>query len=58
MISEQGLQLWKTGSWIMFVCDEQNRTLLKLQFDAADLTGALSTEIPTSGVSNVNARWA
>jgi hypothetical protein len=42
MISEQGLQLWKTGSWIMFVCDEQNRTLLKLQFDAADLTGALS----------------
>jgi hypothetical protein len=42
MIREQGLTLWKTGSWIMFVCDEQNRTLLKLQFDAADLTGALS----------------
>jgi hypothetical protein len=46
MISEQGLQLWKTGSWIMFVCDEQNRTLLKLQFDAADLTGALSDGDP------------
>lgn len=42
MIREQGLHLWKTGSWIMFVCDEQNRTLLKLQFDAEDLTGALS----------------
>jgi hypothetical protein len=26
----------------MFVCDEQNRTLLKLQFEAVDLTGALS----------------
>jgi hypothetical protein len=42
MISEQGLTLWKTGSWIMFVCDEQNRTLLKLQFSAEDLTGAMS----------------
>lgn len=42
MIKEQGLTLWGTGSWIMFVCDEQNRTLLKLQLSAEDLTGALS----------------
>lgn len=42
MIRDQGLSLWKTGSWFMFVCDEQNRTLLKLQFEAVDLTGALS----------------
>jgi hypothetical protein len=26
----------------MFVCDESNRTLLKLQFEARDLTGVLS----------------
>jgi len=42
MIREQGLHLWKTGSWIMFVCDESNRTLRKLQFEARDLTGVLS----------------
>jgi len=42
MIREQGFALWKTGSWFMFVCDEKNQTLLKLQFDAVDLTGALS----------------
>jgi hypothetical protein len=37
MIRDQGIGLWKTGSWFMFVCDEQNRTLIKLQFEAEDL---------------------
>ena len=41
MIQEQGFDLWKTGSWYMFVCDEANNTLLKLVFDAEDLTGQL-----------------
>ena len=41
MIQEQGYHLWKTGSWHMFVCDENNNTLLKLAFEAVDLTGEL-----------------
>ncbi len=42
MIRDQGLKLWKTGSWSMFVCDASNHTLLKLTFEAEDLTGTLS----------------
>lgn len=45
MIQEQGFDLWKTGSWYMFVCDEANNTLLKLVFQAEALTGQLG-EMP------------
>ena len=37
MLREQGLQLWKTGQWDMYVTAEQNRTLLKLSFTAESL---------------------
>ena len=42
MIRDQGVQVWKTGRWYMFVTDEQNRTHLKLAFETEDLTGELS----------------
>lgn len=41
-LEELGLKLWSTGRWYMFVANEQNQTLLKLSFDAEDLTGKLS----------------
>ena len=37
MLDDQGLQLWETRHWDMYVCDEQNRTRLKLAFTAEDL---------------------
>ena len=43
MLTDQGRRLWQTGRWDMFVCDEQNKTLLKLSFDADDLTGKVSS---------------
>ena len=42
MLRDQGLQLWETRNFYMFVCDEQNKTHLKLSFVAEDLTGKLS----------------
>ena len=42
LLEEQGLGLWETGRWDMFICDEQNNTLLKLSFEARDLTGGMS----------------
>ncbi len=42
LIKEQGLQVWTTASWYMFVCDEQNRTHLKLAFNVEDMRGELS----------------
>ena len=41
-LRDQGLDIWKTGSWYMFVCDEKNRTILKLEFTSEDLTGEMS----------------
>lgn len=38
MLKDLGLQLWQTGYYDMFVCDEQNRTHLRLSFKAEDLT--------------------
>jgi hypothetical protein len=38
MLKDQGLTLWETGNFHMFVCDEQNKTHLKLSFVAEDLT--------------------
>jgi hypothetical protein len=37
MLRDQGLQLWRTGHFDMFVCDEKNRTNLRLSFVAEDL---------------------
>ena len=37
MIKDQGLELWKTRRYDLFVCDERNRTHLKLSFSAEDL---------------------
>jgi hypothetical protein len=34
MLKDQGLKLWNTGHYDMFVCDEKNRTRLKLSFTA------------------------
>jgi hypothetical protein len=42
ILREQGLKVWSTGRFYMFVADDQNRTRLKLAFDAEDLTGELS----------------
>ena len=41
MLKDMGLDIWNTNRWYMFVTDEQNRTQLKLAFDAEDLTGEL-----------------
>ena len=38
MLKDQGLQLWETGHLDMFVCDEKNKTRLKLSFTAEELT--------------------
>lgn len=40
MLKDQGLLLWSTGHFDMFVCDEKNRTLLKLSFTAEDFSTA------------------
>lgn len=37
MINDQGLQLWKTGHFDMYVCDEKQKTHLKLSFSAEEL---------------------
>jgi len=42
MLKDQGLSLWQTGRYDMFVCDEQNKTHLRLSFHAEDLKGELS----------------
>lgn len=39
MLNDQGVTTWETGHWDMFVCDEQNKTLLKLSFRAEDVSG-------------------
>jgi hypothetical protein len=41
MLKEMGLDVWNTNRWYMFVTGEDNRTQLKLSFDAEDLTGEL-----------------
>lgn len=38
MLKDQGLQLWRTGRYDMYVCDDQNKTHLRLSFHAEDLT--------------------
>lgn len=48
MIRDQGLKLWKTGRYDMYVVDERNKTQLKLSFEAEDLTGELSGEPDTA----------
>ncbi|NGP18460.1 DUF6894 family protein [Devosia aurantiaca] len=48
MIRDQGFKLWQTGRYDMYVVDEQNRTQLKLSFEAEDLTGELSGEPDTA----------
>lgn len=47
MLKDQGLQLWRTGRFNMFVTDERNKTQLKLSFQAEDLTGDLSGDPDT-----------
>lgn len=42
MLRDQGLMLWQTGRFDMFVCDEANKTHLRLSFKAEDLRGDLS----------------
>ena len=42
MLKDQGLKIWTTNRWYMFVTDEKNETHLKLSFDAEDLRGTLS----------------
>lgn len=37
MLQDQGLRLWETGRFDMFVCDAQNKTHFKLSFVAEDL---------------------
>jgi hypothetical protein len=41
MIEDQGDGVWKTGRLDMFVCDEKQKTHLKLSFIAEDLSGEL-----------------
>lgn len=38
MLKDQGIKIWKTRRFYMFVTDDQNQTRLKLAFDAEDLT--------------------
>lgn len=40
-LRDQGGAVRNTGRWYMFVVDEQNRTRLKLEFTAEDLTGEM-----------------
>ena len=42
MLKDQGLTLWQTGRYDMFVCDGNNKTHLRLSFHAEDLKGDLS----------------
>jgi hypothetical protein len=37
MLRDQGLALWRTRHYDMFVCDEANKTRLKLSFTVEDL---------------------
>jgi hypothetical protein len=37
MLKDQGLQLWRTGHFDMFVCDEHNKTHFRLSFQAEDV---------------------
>lgn len=39
MLNDQGLTTWETGHWDMYVCDDQNKTILKLSFTAEDVSG-------------------
>jgi hypothetical protein len=41
MIADQGDGIWKTARLDMFVCDEKQKTHLKLSFIAEDLSGEL-----------------
>ena len=38
MLKDQGLKVWKTRRYYMFVANEKNETCLKLAFDVEDLT--------------------
>src|SRR3569832_1152035 len=38
MLRDQGLKVWKTRRYYMFVANEKNETCLKLAFDVEDLT--------------------
>lgn len=38
MLHDQGIDLWRTGHWDMFVCDAGNNTRLKLSLSAELLT--------------------
>jgi hypothetical protein len=48
MLADQGLKLWRTGRYDMFVVDERNKTQLRLSFEAEDLTGELSGDPDTA----------
>lgn len=48
MLADQGLKVWRTGRYDMFVVDEHNKTQLKLSFESEDLTGELSGEPETA----------
>jgi hypothetical protein len=37
MIEDQGIDLWKTQRFDMFVCDDKNHTQFKLSFAVEDL---------------------
>ena len=48
VLRDQGLKLWKTGRLDMFVVDSDNKTQLRLSFQAEDLTGQLSGDPDTA----------
>jgi len=37
MLTDQGLKVWKTRNYYMFVADEKNRTCIRLAFNVEDL---------------------
>ena len=37
MLKDQGIEMWKTKHFDMFVCDDKNQTLFKLSFAADEL---------------------
>ena len=37
MLKDQGIEMWKTKHFDMFVCDDKNQTLFKLSFAAEEL---------------------
>ena len=41
MIADQGAGVWTTGHLDMFVCDDKQKTHLKLSFVAEELSGEL-----------------